>query len=84
MERGTLVHKALETVWDRLTSHAQLCASTEAELGAVVEAAVSDALAAYTNGFAMMENPPLVDKEGYMTLPQGPGLGVAINKDLIL
>ncbi len=31
----------------------------------------------------MMENPPLVDKEGYMTLPQGPGLGVAINKDLI-
>ena len=40
-------------------------------------------VAAYTNGFAMMENPPLVDKEGYMALPQGPGLGVAINKDLI-
>jgi L-alanine-DL-glutamate epimerase-like enolase superfamily enzyme len=40
-------------------------------------------VAAYTNGFAMMENPPLVDKEGYMTLPQGPGLGVSINKDLI-
>jgi probable DNA repair protein len=45
MERGTLVHKALEIVWDRLTSHAQLCAASEAELGAVVEAAVSDALA---------------------------------------
>jgi L-alanine-DL-glutamate epimerase-like enolase superfamily enzyme len=30
-----------------------------------------------------MENPPQVDKEGYMSLPQGPGLGVAINKDLI-
>ena len=41
-------------------------------------------VAAYTNGFAMMENPPQVDKEGYMTLPQGPGLGVAINKDLIV
>ena len=40
-------------------------------------------VAAYTNGFAMMENPPLVDKEGYMNLPQGPGLGVTINKDLI-
>jgi L-alanine-DL-glutamate epimerase-like enolase superfamily enzyme len=40
-------------------------------------------VAAYTNGFAMMENPPLVDKEGYVTLPQGPGLGVTINKDLI-
>lgn len=41
-------------------------------------------IAPYTNGFAIMENPPLVDKEGYLNLPQGPGLGVAINKDLIL
>jgi len=40
-------------------------------------------IAAYTNGFAVMENPPLVDKEGYLNLPQGPGLGVEINKDLI-
>jgi L-alanine-DL-glutamate epimerase-like enolase superfamily enzyme len=30
-----------------------------------------------------MENPPLVDQEGYLNLPQGPGLGVAINRDLI-
>jgi D-galactarolactone cycloisomerase len=41
-------------------------------------------IAAYTNGFAIMENPPLVDKEGYLNLPQGPGLGVEINKDLII
>jgi L-alanine-DL-glutamate epimerase-like enolase superfamily enzyme len=40
-------------------------------------------VAAYTNGFAMMENPPLVDKEGYMSLPQAAGLGVALNKELI-
>jgi L-alanine-DL-glutamate epimerase-like enolase superfamily enzyme len=40
-------------------------------------------VAAYTNGFAIMENAPLVDKEGYLNLPQGPGLGVEINKDLI-
>src|ERR1700677_659461 len=40
-------------------------------------------VAAYTNGFSVMENPPLVDKEGYLNLPQGPGLGVEINKDLI-
>jgi hypothetical protein len=31
----------------------------------------------------MMENPLLVDKEGYPNLPQGPGLEIAINKDLI-
>jgi D-galactarolactone cycloisomerase len=41
-------------------------------------------IAAYTNGFAIMENPPLVDKEGYLNLPQGPGLGVEIDKDLIV
>jgi D-galactarolactone cycloisomerase len=41
-------------------------------------------IAAYTNGFAIMENAPLVDKEGYLNLPQGPGLGVKLNKDLII
>jgi D-galactarolactone cycloisomerase len=41
-------------------------------------------VAAYTNGFAMMQNPPLVDKEGYLNLPQGPGLGVDINRDLVV
>jgi D-galactarolactone cycloisomerase len=41
-------------------------------------------VAAYTNGFAIMENAPLVDKEGYLNLPHSPGLGVEINKDLII
>jgi L-alanine-DL-glutamate epimerase-like enolase superfamily enzyme len=41
-------------------------------------------IAAYTNGFAMMGNAPLVDKDGYLNLPQSPGLGVDINKDLII
>src|SRR5208282_6778232 len=41
-------------------------------------------IAAYTNGFTMMANPPFVDKEGYFNLPQGPGLGVEVNKDLIV
>jgi L-alanine-DL-glutamate epimerase-like enolase superfamily enzyme len=40
-------------------------------------------IAAYTHGFAMMENAPLVDKEGYLNLPQTPGLGVAINKEML-
>src|SRR5262249_51201324 len=33
---------------------------------------------------SIMENPPTVDKEGYMAMPQGPGLGVTIRKDLIV
>ena len=40
-------------------------------------------IGAYTNGFSIFENPPLVDKEGYVPLPQGSGLGVTINKELI-
>jgi L-alanine-DL-glutamate epimerase-like enolase superfamily enzyme len=40
-------------------------------------------IAAYTNGFAMFEDPPLVDKEGYLNLPQGPGWGVDIDKAMI-
>jgi D-galactarolactone cycloisomerase len=40
-------------------------------------------IAAYTNGFAIMEDPPVVDKEGYLNLPQGPGLGITITKELI-
>jgi L-alanine-DL-glutamate epimerase-like enolase superfamily enzyme len=39
-------------------------------------------IAAYTNGFAIFEDPPVV-REGYLPLPQGPGLGVTIKKDLI-
>ena len=40
-------------------------------------------ISAYTNGFAMFENPPLVDRDGYLNLPQGPGWGVEINKAMI-
>ena len=38
----------------------------------------------YSNGLAIFEDPPVLDKEGYFTPPQKPGLGVSINKDLIL
>ena len=36
--------------------------------------------AQYTNG--IYENPP-VFKDGYLLMPDGPGLGVTINKDFI-
>ena len=38
----------------------------------------------YSNGFAIFEEPPVLDKNGYFPLPEKPGLGVSINKDLIL
>lgn len=37
----------------------------------------------YNFGFAIFENPPKIDKEGYFHLPEGPGLGVSINKDML-
>jgi len=38
----------------------------------------------YKNGFFIMEDPPLVGGDGYLQLPDKPGLGVSIKQDLIL
>lgn len=38
----------------------------------------------YAHGFAVFENPPVLDKEGHFQLPQGPGLGVTMKKDMIV
>jgi probable DNA repair protein len=45
MERGTLVHRALERLWAALKSHARLSTAPQAEVDAAISAAVSDALA---------------------------------------
>ena len=37
----------------------------------------------YHHPFAMLADPPEVDAEGFMTVPQGPGLGVEINPEMI-
>ena len=41
-------------------------------------------LGEYQHGFSILEDPPLIDAEGMIPTPQGAGLGVAINPDLIL
>ncbi len=38
----------------------------------------------YRNGFFIMEDPPLVGDDGYIQLPDKPGLGVSIKQDLIV
>jgi len=38
----------------------------------------------YSHAFAIFEDPPVLDKSGYFPVPQKPGLGVSIKKDLIL
>lgn len=37
----------------------------------------------YAHGFAMLEEPLVVDKKGFVAVPQGPGLGVTIDPELI-
>jgi L-alanine-DL-glutamate epimerase-like enolase superfamily enzyme len=37
----------------------------------------------YEYPFAIFENPLTLDKDGYFNLPQGPGLGITINKEFI-
>jgi D-galactarolactone cycloisomerase len=38
----------------------------------------------YQHGFSILHNPPVVDSEGYVAVPQGPGLGVEISRELIV
>ena len=37
----------------------------------------------YMHGFSVMENPPVVESEGFINVPKGPGLGVEIDRSLI-
>ena len=37
----------------------------------------------YRNGFAVFEDPPVVEANGCLSVPQGPGLGVELRQDLI-
>ncbi|MDX1980902.1 MAG: mandelate racemase/muconate lactonizing enzyme family protein [Bryobacteraceae bacterium] len=39
-------------------------------------------IADYRHRFSIMQNPPQVDKDGYVALPQGPGLGVEVDPSL--
>jgi D-galactarolactone cycloisomerase len=38
----------------------------------------------YTSGYAMFENPIVLTKDGHFDLPQGPGLGMTIRKELLV
>jgi D-galactarolactone cycloisomerase len=40
-------------------------------------------IGSYRHRFAIFRNPPTVDATGHMSVPQGPGLGVEIDPDLI-
>jgi L-alanine-DL-glutamate epimerase-like enolase superfamily enzyme len=37
----------------------------------------------YQHGFSILANPPVIDSEGCVALPQGPGLGVELDRGLI-
>ncbi|MEP6717016.1 MAG: mandelate racemase/muconate lactonizing enzyme family protein [Terriglobia bacterium] len=37
----------------------------------------------YEYPFAMFENPPVLDKNGYFKVPDGPGLGITIKKEFL-
>ena len=41
-------------------------------------------LGSYKNKFSVMSNPPEVGPEGLMLMPQGPGLGIEINPELVI
>jgi probable DNA repair protein len=49
-DKGTLVHKALELIWNELRSHQALCALTDDERAALVSRCVESALARSNGG----------------------------------
>jgi L-alanine-DL-glutamate epimerase-like enolase superfamily enzyme len=40
-------------------------------------------IAHYRYGFAILKQPPVVDADGYITMPEGPGLGCEVNEELV-
>ena len=84
---------ALTAAWDKIITphHGGGNLGTIAQLHAIaswpnspwIEILHDPPVAAYTNGFAMMENAPKVDKEGYLNLPQGYGWGVTIDRAMV-
>jgi L-alanine-DL-glutamate epimerase-like enolase superfamily enzyme len=41
-------------------------------------------VADYAAIWSVFENPPHLTKEGYIAMPQAPGLGVTVNPDLLV
>ncbi len=41
-------------------------------------------LKAYSNGLVMFDDPPTLQKGGVFNVPQGPGLGITVNKDMVI
>ena len=84
---------ALTAAWDKIIipHHGGGNLGTIAQLHAIaswsnspwIEILHDPPVAAYTNGFAMMADAPKIDKEGYLSLPQGPGWGVTIDRAMI-
>jgi len=65
---GTIAHMHLVASW----SHAPY-----------LELLHEPPIGSYRHRFAILRNPPALDAAGYLAVPQGPGLGVEIDPDLI-
>ncbi len=65
---GTIAHLHLLASWSN---------------GPYIEILHDPPIGSYLHNFNIFKNPPLLDKDGYLPVPQGPGLGVEIDPDLI-
>ncbi len=64
-----------------LVAHMHLVAASA--VSPYVEVLHDPPIGSYLHHFAIFSNPPMIDKDGYIPMPQGPGLGVEMNRDLI-
>ena len=61
-----------------------LVASWPETTAPVLEIFNDEPIGNYTYPFSTFEEPPILTKDGYFNLPQGPGLGMKIREDLII
>ena len=64
-----------------LVTHMHLVAASA--VSPFIEVLHDPPIGSYLHHFAIYSNPPMVGKDGYIPMPQGPGLGVEMNPDLI-
>lgn len=65
---GTIAHLHLIASWDNAP---------------YLEVLHDPPIGKYQYGFSILQEPPVLDAQGYVALPQRPGLGVEINYDLV-
>lgn len=69
-DRGNIIHKILEIIWNQLQNHATLVSLTEVELNAIIQNAIHTAISLFSNGKQSHTQYLLLEKQRLFKLIQ--------------